>query len=436
MQTDIKPNAYALVPLGVFLISYLVVSILAGDFYKMPITVAFVISSIVAVAMAKKGNLHKRIETFCQGAANPNIMLMVLIFILAGAFAQTTKAMGAVDATVNLTLSVLPSNVLAAGIFLAACVISVSVGTSVGTIVALAPVAAGIAAKTGLNPALVIAATVGGAMFGDNLSFISDTTIVATRTQGCKMSDKFKTNFKIVMPLAFITTLLYILLGSGATNAFEPAHVEWLKVLPYLVVLGAAVMGVNVLVVLLLGTVLSGVLGLCLGSFGIWEWTVSMGAGITGMGELIIVTLLAGGMLEMIRTGGGLAWIIQKLTQRIRGQKGAELSIAGIICFANLCTANNTIALIMAGPIAKEIADRFKVAPNRSASLLDIFSCFVQGMIPYGAQLLMAASLTGLSPISIMQYLYYPYLLGAGALLAIGFGLPRKFRARPETAKA
>ena len=232
-------------------------------------------------------------------------------------------------------------------------------------------------------------------MFGDNLSFISDTTIVATRTQGCKMSDKFKTNFKIVMPLAFITTLLYILLGSGAANAFEPAHVEWLKVLPYLVVLGAAVMGVNVLVVLLLGTVLSGVLGLCLGSFGIWEWTVSMGAGITGMGELIIVTLLAGGMLEMIRTGGGLAWIIQKLTQRIRGQKGAELSIAGIICFANLCTANNTIALIMAGPIAKEIAVRFKVAPNRSASLLDIFSCFVQGMIPYGAQLLMAASLTG-----------------------------------------
>ena len=361
---------------------------------------------------------------------------MVLIFILAGAFAQTTKAMGAVDATVNLTLSVLPGNVLAAGIFLAACVISVSVGTSVGTIVALAPVAAGIAAKTGLNPALVIAATVGGAMFGDNLSFISDTTIVATRTQGCKMSDKFKTNFKIVMPLAFITTLLYILLGSGAANAFEPAHVEWLKVLPYLVVLGAAVMGVNVLVVLLLGTVLSGVLGLGLGSFGIWEWTVSMGAGITGMGELIIVTLLAGGMLEMIRTGGGLAWIIQKLTQRIRGQKGEELSIAGIICFANLCTANNTIALIMAGPIAKEIAVRFKVAPNRSASLLDIFSCFVQGMIPYGAQLLMAASLTGLSPISIMQYLYYPYLLGAGALLAIGLGLPRKFRARPEPANA
>ena len=298
-----RPNAWALVPLGVFLISYLVVSIIAGDFYKMPITVAFVISSIVAVAMAKNGNLQKRIETFCQGAANPNIMLMVLIFILAGAFAQTTKAMGAVDATVNLALSILPGNVLAAGVFLAACVISVSVGTSVGTIVALAPVAAGIAAKTGMNPALMAAATVGGAMFGDNLSFISDTTIVATRTQGCKMSDKFKTNFKIVMPFALLTTILYILLGSNAHAGFEPAQVQWLKVLPYLIVLGAAIMGVNVMVVLLLGTVLSGIIGLLLGSFSIWEWTVSMGAGITGMGELIIVTILAGGMLDAEQWG-------------------------------------------------------------------------------------------------------------------------------------
>ena len=425
-----RPNAWALVPLGVFLISYLVVSIIAGDFYKMPITVAFVISSIVAVAMVKNGNLQKRIETFCQGAANPNIMLMVIIFILAGAFAQTTKAMGAVDATVNLALSILPGNVLAAGVFLAACVISVSVGTSVGTIVALAPVAAGIAAKTGMNPALMAAATVGGAMFGDNLSFISDTTIVATRTQGCKMSDKFKTNFKIVMPFALLATILYILLGSNAHAGFEPAQVQWLKVLPYLIVLGAAIMGVNVMVVLLLGTVLSGIIGLLLGSFSIWEWTVSMGAGITGMGELIIVTILAGGMLEMIRTGGGLAWIIQKLTSHIKGRKGAELSIAGLISFANLCTANNTIALIMAGPIAKEIADRFKIMPSRSASLLDIFSCFVQGIIPYGAQLLMAASLTGISPLHIMEYLYYPYLLGIGALVAIWLGLPRKSRAQ------
>lgn len=422
----IQPNPLALIPLAVFLISYLAVSLAAGDFYKMPITVAFVLSSVVAVWMSKGGGLHSRIELFCKGAANSNIMLMVMIFILAGAFAQTAKAMGAVDATVNLTLAILPGNVLAAGVFLAACVISVSVGTSVGTIVALTPVAAGLSAQTGISPALMSAVVVSGAMFGDNLSFISDTTIVATRTQGCKMSDKFKTNFSIVMPFAVLTTIIYVLIGSGAQSAFVTGDIPWIKVLPYFIVLAAAVMGVNVMVVLLGGTVLCGLIGLLTGAFDVWGWTTSMGAGINGMGELIIVTILAGGMLEMIRYNGGLAWIIQKMTARIRSRKGAELSIAGVVSFANLCTANNTIALIMAGPIAKEIAQRFHIAPNRSASLLDIFSCFVQGIIPYGAQLLMAASLSGVSPVSIMKYLYYPYLLGVGALLAIWLGFPRK----------
>lgn len=421
----IQPNPLALIPLAVFLISYLAVSLAAGDFYKMPITVAFVLSSVVAVWMSKGGSLHSRIELFCKGAANSNIMLMVMIFILAGAFAQTAKAMGAVDATVNLTLAILPGNVLAAGVFLAACVISVSVGTSVGTIVALTPVAAGLSAQTGISPALMSAVVVSGAMFGDNLSFISDTTIVATRTQGCKMSDKFKTNFSIVMPFAVLTTIIYVLIGSGAQSAFVTGDIPWIKVLPYFIVLAAAVMGVNVMVVLLGGTVLCGLIGLLTGAFDVWGWTTSMGAGINGMGELIIVTILAGGMLEMIRCNGGLAWIIQKMTARIRSRKGAELSIAGVVSFANLCTANNTIALIMAGPIAKEIAQRFHIAPNRSASLLDIFSCFVQGIIPYGAQLLMAASLSGVSPVSIMKYLYYPYLLGVGALLAIWLGFPR-----------
>lgn len=421
----IQPNPLALIPLAVFLISYLAVSLAAGDFYKMPITVAFVLSSVVAVWMSKGGGLHSRIELFCKGAANSNIMLMVMIFILAGAFAQTAKAMGAVDATVNLTLAILPGNVLAAGVFLAACVISVSVGTSVGTIVALTPVAAGLSAQTGISPALMSAVVVSGAMFGDNLSFISDTTIVATRTQGCKMSDKFKTNFSIVMPFAVLTTIIYVLIGSGAQSAFVTGDIPWIKVLPYFIVLAAAVMGVNVMVVLLGGTVLCGLIGLLTGAFDVWGWTTSMGAGINGMGELIIVTILAGGMLEMIRCNGGLAWIIQKMTARIRSRKGAELSIAGVVSFANLCTANNTIALIMAGPIAKEIAQRFHIAPNRSASLLDIFSCFVQGIIPYGAQLLMAASLSGVSPVSIMKYLYYPYLLGVGALLAIWLGFPR-----------
>ena len=418
------PNPWALTPLVVFLLSYLVVSIIAGDFYKMPITVAFVIASVVAIAMSKGGKISNRIEQFCRGAANSNIMLMVLIFILAGAFAQTAKAMGAVDATVNLAMSILPGNLLAAGIFLAACFISISVGTSVGTIVALAPVAVGIADKTGMPDALMLGVVVSGAMFGDNLSFISDTTIVATRTQGCNMNDKFKVNIRIALPIAILTGLLYVLIGSGVGSGYETGPIE---VLPYLVVLVTAICGVNVMMVLIAGIILSGIVGLLTGGFDIWGWNASMGLGITNMGELIIVTLLAGGMLEMIRYNGGIDWIILKLTSRIRSTKGAEGSIAALISFANLCTANNTIALIMAGPIAKDIADRFKIDPRRSASLLDIFSCFVQGIIPYGAQLLMAAGLGHVSPIEIMQYLYYPYLLGVGALLAITFNYPRKY---------
>lgn len=424
--TPTKPNPWALLPLWVFLISYVVVSILAGDFYKMPITVAFVIASTVAVSTSKGKNLTEKIESFCKGAADANIMLMVLIFILAGAFAQTTKAMGAVESTVNLTLWLLPAKLLVPGIFLAACFVSISVGTSVGTIVALTPVAAGIAAKTGVPTALITAAVVSGAMFGDNLSFISDTTIVATRTQGCRMKDKFRTNLRIVLPFAIITTVLYFLIGQTEGINYEIGKVNWVHVLPYLAVLGAAVAGVHVMTVLLGGTVFAGIIGLLTGDFTMWGWTGAMGTGITGMGELIVVTILAGGMLEMIRINGGFDWIIQKMTKKTNSLRGAELSIAGLVSFANLCTANNTIALIMAGPIAKEIATRFKIPANRSASILDIFSCFVQGAIPYGAQLLMAAGLAKLSPIAIMQYLYYPYLLGVGAFLAIWFGYPRK----------
>jgi len=407
-ELERRPNAWALTPLVVFLLTYLVISIVAGDFYKMPITVAFVISSIVAIAISKGGKLSNRIEQFCRGAANSNIMLMVLIFILAGAFAQTAKAMGAVDATVNLAMSILPGNLLAARIFLAACFLF-------------------IADKTGMPDALMLGVVVSGAMFGDNLSFISDTTIVATRTQGCQMSDKFKVNIRIALPIAILTGLIYVLVGSGVENAYAPAPIEWVKVIPYLVVLVTAVCGINVMLVLFIGIVLSGIVGLWTGSFDIWGWNASMGLGITNMGELIIVTLLAGGMLEMIRYNGGIDWIIRKLTSRIHSSKGAEMSIAALVSFANLCTANNTIALIMAGPIAKDIADRFKIDPRRSASLLDIFSCFIQGIIPYGAQMLMAAGLGHVSPIEIMQYLYYPYLLGAGALLAIAFNYPRKY---------
>lgn len=427
-----SPNPWALTPLVVFLLSYLAVSIIAGDFYKMPITVAFVIASVVAIAISKGGKLSNRIEQFCRGTANSNIMLMVLIFILAGAFAQTAMAMGAVDASVNLAMSILPGNLLAAGIFLAACFISISVGTSVGTIVALAPVAVGIADKTGMPDALMLSVVVSGAMFGDNLSFISDTTIVATRTQGCNMNDKFKVNVRIALPIAVLTGIIYILAGNGIDSSYQTGPIEWVKVIPYLVVLVTAVCGVNVMMVLMIGIILSGIVGLLTGSFDIWGWNAAMGLGITNMGELIIVTLLAGGMLEMIRYNGGIDWLILKLTSRIRSAKGAEASIAALISFANLCTANNTIALIMAGPIAKDIAERFHIDPRRSASLLDIFSCSVQGIIPYGAQLLMAAGLGHASPIEIMQYLYYPYLLGAGALLAIIFNYPRKYVSTAE----
>ena len=427
MQQEMKPNFWALTPLIIFLSIYLVASVIMGDFYKMPITVAFLVASIVAVATSSGGRLHKRIDLFCKGAANSNIMLMVWIFILAGAFAQTAKAVGAVDATVNLALSVLPDSLLLAGMFIAACFISLSMGTSVGTIVALTPVAVGIATQTDLNTPFMIAIVVGGAMFGDNLSFISDTTIVATRTQGCNMKDKFKVNSLIVIPVAILITIVYLFQGSEITTTPTVTPIEWLKVIPYILVLITALAGVNVMIVLLLGILCSGIVGIITGSIQFWEWIAAMGTGISGMGELIIITLLAGGMLEMIRYNGGIAYIIQKLTTHVKSKKGAELSIAALVSFADLCTANNTIALIMSGPIAKDIASRFGVDPRKSASLLDTFSCFVQGIIPYGAQLLMAAGLASITPLAIMQYLYYPYLMGIAALLAIFFRYPRKY---------
>lgn len=426
MNNQIKPNLWALTPLAVFLIVYLLTSIIVGDFYKVPITVAFVISSIVSLFISK-GTLNERIEHFSKGAANPNIMLMVWIFILAGAFAQTAKATGAVDATVNLAMDILPDNLLIAGIFASACFISLSVGTSVGTIVALAPVAMGIADKAGVELPYMMAVVVGGAFFGDNLSFISDTTIAATKTQGCEMQDKFKVNSMIVVPVAIVVLIIYIFQGMHVQVSPDRLPVEWIKVLPYLLVLGTAIAGVNVMVVLLLGIISSGLIGIITGSLDFFGWFGAMGNGIVGMGELSIITLLAGGMLEMIRRGGGIQFIINGLTRRVNSTRAAELSIAGLVSFANLCTANNTIAVITIGPIAKDIANRFGIDPRKSASLLDTFSCFIQGIIPYGAQLLIASSLAAISPLSIIKYLYYPFLMGLAALLAILFRYPRKY---------
>ena len=422
-----KPNGWALMPLVVFLCLYLVTSLIVNDFYKVPITVAFMVASIYAVATTKGLSLNDRILQYSSGAANKNIMLMLWIFILAGAFAQSAKAMGAIDATVNLTLLLLPDNLLLAGIFLASCFISLSIGTSVGTIVALVPVAAGIAAKTDVNLAFMTALVIGGAFFGDNLSFISDTTIAATRTQGCIMRDKFRVNFMIAVPAALLVFIYYIIYGVHVESANEIQSIEWAKVIPYLIVLGTAIAGMNVTLVLLLGLLSTGVIGLIYGSFDLFGWFASMGEGITGMGELIIITLMAGGMLELIRFNGGVDYILHRLTQHVKNKRGAELSIAALVSLANFCTANNTIAIITVGPLANNIAEQFKVDKRKSASVLDIFSCVVQGIIPYGAQMLIAAELTQLSPISIIGYLYYPITLGIIALLSILFRYPKRY---------
>lgn len=422
-----KPNGWALMPLVVFLCLYLVTSLIVNDFYKVPITVAFMVASIYAVATTKGLSLNDRILQYSSGAANKNIMLMLWIFILAGAFAQSAKAMGAIDATVNLTLLLLPDNLLLAGIFLASCFISLSIGTSVGTIVALVPVAAGIAAKTDVNLAFMTALVIGGAFFGDNLSFISDTTIAATRTQGCVMRDKFRVNFMIAVPAALLVFIYYIIYGVHVESANEIQSIEWAKVIPYLIVLGTAIAGMNVTLVLLLGLLSTSVIGLIYGSFDLFGWFASMGEGITGMGELIIITLMAGGMLELIRFNGGVDYILHRLTQHVKNKRGAELSIAALVSLANFCTANNTIAIITVGPLANNIAEQFKVDKRKSASVLDIFSCVVQGIIPYGAQMLIAAELTQLSPISIIGYLYYPITLGIIALLSILFRYPKRY---------
>ena len=416
----------ALSPLAVFLCLYLVTSLLMNDFYKVPITVAFVLSACYSIAITRGLTLDQRIAQFSIGAGNKNLLMMVWIFILAGAFAQGAKQMGAIDATVNLTLHILPDNLLLAGIFIASCFISLSIGTSVGTIVALTPVAVGLAQKMGIDLAYIVSIVVGGSFFGDNLSFISDTTIASTRTQECRMQDKFRVNSLIVVPAAFIVLIIYVIQGIHVSTPAQVQEIEWLKVIPYLIVLGTAVAGVNVMLVLLLGIFSTGIIGLYLGN-DVFDWFGAMGTGIINMGELIIITLLAGGMLEIIRYNGGIDFIIQRLTRHVRSKQGAELSIAALVSIANLCTANNTIAIITTGSIAKDIAERFGLDKRKVASILDTFSCFVQGIIPYGAQMLIAAGLASISPLSIIGHLYYPFSMGLCALLAILLRYPRRY---------
>ena len=425
MQTQSRGKIVALLPLVIFLGIYLVGSLLAGDFYKISITIAGMVASIVAVAMTRQP-LSEAIGNYSRGATDQNIMLMIWIFVLAGAFAASTKAMGAVDATVALTLRVVPEQFLPAGIFIAACFTSISIGTSVGTIVALTPIASAIAEQTGSPTPWLVAIVVGGALFGDNLSFISDTTIAATRTQGCSMRDKFRTNVKIVTPAAIVTLLIYIIAPQEITSYTATEMTSpWYTILPYLLVLILSAIGTNVLIVLTLGILSSGIIGLACGQISLLDWFSTMGEGIDSMGQLIIITMMAGGMLEMIRINGGIDFIISRFTSRVNSRRAAEGSIAALVMFADICTANNTVAIISVGSIARQIADRFGISARRTASLLDTFSCCIRGILPYGAQLLMAAGLASITPVEIIPHLYYPMIMGGFAIGAILLQWPR-----------
>lgn len=400
---------------------------------SLSLTVAFMISSIYAVAISGGMPVRKRVDTYSKGAGANNLMLMLWIYVLAGSFAASAKAMGAVDATVNLALSILPASMILPGLFLAACFISVSIGTSVGTVVALVPIAAGLAHSMDANVGMMTAIIVGGAYFGDNLSFISDTTVVATQTQNCKMSDKFKVNSMIVVPAAVLVLIAYSVMGVGLQAPTHINEVEYMKVLPYLIVLVTAIAGMNVMAVLTLGTLLCGAIGIgshllgASGSYDLFGWFSAMGNGIIGMGELIIIAMMAGGMLEIIRENGGIDFIINKITAHVNSKRGAELSIAALVSMVNICTANNTVAILTVGNISKKIGDRFGVDNRKAASILDTFSCMVQGLIPYGVQMLLAAGLAHLSPMDILPYLYYPLAIGVAALLAILLRYPKRY---------
>ena len=432
-----KKGLLALSPLFLLIVLIVAFTIYSVDSShqdtSLSLTVAFMISSIYAVAISGGMPVRKRVDTYSKGAGANNLMLMLWIYVLAGSFAASAKAMGAVDATVNLALSILPASMILPGLFLAACFISVSIGTSVGTVVALVPIAAGLAHSMDANVGMMTAIIVGGAYFGDNLSFISDTTVVATQTQNCKMSDKFKVNSMIVVPAAVLVLIAYSVMGVGLKAPTHINEVEYMKVLPYLTVLVTAIAGMNVMAVLTLGTLLCGAIGIgshllgASGSYDLFGWFSAMGNGIIGMGELIIIAMMAGGMLEIIRENGGIDFIINKITAHVNSKRGAELSIAALVSMVNICTANNTVAILTVGNISKKIGDRFGVDNRKAASILDTFSCMVQGLIPYGVQMLLAAGLANLSPMDILPYLYYPLAIGVAALLAILLRYPKRY---------
>lgn len=410
----------AISPIIVFLVFYLVVSIVMGDFYKMPIAVALVIASMWAVAMFRGKSLAQRIEIFSKEAGGSNVLYMVWIFVLAGAFAMLAEKIGAVEATVNLALKYLPPEFVVPGIFLAACFISVSIGTSVGTVVALTPLAVELAQTSGGDVPFFVAVVLGGAFFGDNLSFISDTTIAATRTQGCQMNEKFKANLWIALPAAIATLIVYVVIGTRVENVAVTQDINPVLILPYLIIIITAVIGINVTVVLALGIV-SALLIALINGYALFDLFGFMGQGIDSMGNLIIITLLAAGMLGLIKAAGGINYLLQLLSSRISGSRGGQACIAIIVSLVNMCTANNTVAIITVGSLSKQIASRFGISTRKTASLLDTCSCITQCLIPYGAQTLLACQLAKIAPAEPFQYLYYPWALGVMVAISIIF---------------
>lgn len=420
-----KGNAWALLPFVVFLCLFIGAGIALDDFYAFPVIVAIAIAGAVALAMNRKESFSAKVDIFCKGAGNNNVMLMVIIFLLAGAFSQVAKEMGAVESTVNFALSFIPANLLVVGLFIIACFISLAMGTSVGTIVALAPIGVGIGEQTELSMALLMASIIGGAMFGDNLSFISDTTITAVRSQGTQMKDKFKVNFWIVLPAAIVTCIILAVLTAGETAVVEAGAYDWTKIIPYIFVIVFALLGMNVFLVLASGIGLAAIVGLVDGSYTLMTAIQAVGTGMSGMFEMAFLAMLIAGMVEVIKHNGGIDFLLHVATRKIKTKRDAQFAMAGLVSLTDLSTANNTIAILIAGPLAKNLADEYGIEPRKAASIIDIFSCAVQGIIPYGAQLLVAASVAAISPVLIMQYAFYPVLIAICGIIAIFIGYPK-----------
>jgi Na+/H+ antiporter NhaC len=435
---DVKKGSFsALFPLLIFVLLFVGTGAISGDFSNMPLNVAIIIASAIALIMNKKEKLSTKIDIFTKGAGHPNIMLLAVIFILAGAFAETAKGMGAVESTVNMGLTFIPSNLLMVGLFVVGCFISLSMGTSMGTVAALAPIGIGIAEQTGIPLALAMGTVIGGAMFGDNLSMISDTTIAAVRTQQTKMSDKFKTNFLIVLPAVIVSAIiLWFVTAGNSVDTLGDYSYEFIKVVPYLAVLIVALLGVNVLIVLLGGTIFAGIIGLVDGSYTLTGFIKAVSKGVINMEDLAIVAILIGGMIGIIQHNGGIQWLLNFVTSKIKTKKGAEFGIAGLVSVTDLATANNTISIIITGPLAKNIADEYQIDPRKSASILDIFSSSWQGLVPYGGQMLVASGLAAISPLSILTYSYYPIAILICGIIAILIGFPRFERNKGKKIKA